>query len=801
MVFYKFRTGESDSAKEQLCQHTNPIAPHRLLDWCKQVRSHLETGAIDAAQQILDSAQAHLREQASQLPAPVVERCTRQFRGLQLEIWLASEQTSQIEAWFEETRKQIPEEEWVSYFIGYTTLLAGKDRHTEAESILREGLKHYPKNFDLIIQWVELAKIQGRPMQAIQLLRRAIRLAEQRNEPLPLQIELWVRLSTACLHTLAEQAHKAAEKANQLVGELVENELTPAPLIRHLTLHAKTALALAESESRRHDEAETLLHDVLAENPYLLNALQGLGQQQMQRGKIDEAITLFERIKVIDPVKGATFLINARKIPEDEAILERMEKLARQPSLEGRVHSGLLFQLASAWEKKKVYDKAISLAHEANEASRQFPRYDPKIHRQRCARIRHAFPKALFEHRKTCGYRGKDESLPVFVLGMPRSGTTLVEQIIAGHSQIFGAGELGIIPSLIQGLNRWERHVGSGRSYPDCVDDLNAYVTEKIARGILTELKELAANDKPAARHIVDKLPHNFENIGLIKYLFPQAKIISVRRDPRDIAFSNYFTDYQAKHGGMGFAYHLTWIGEQLADHNLFMHHWHQLFPGEILEIRYEDVIENTEAAARKMLAYIGVEWEEQVLSFNTLDRPVKTASVWQVRQPIYQTSKEKWRCYRNHLAPLIQGTNAKITWEPIDDMVTLPTPGMFTDGVAFYKEGKLDEAEYEFKKLLHHLPEHAAANFMVGLIYARKGHLQEGIALMEKGLEVCPWNRHWRQSLIHVCTLAGKTAKVEALKHHPPQDAFMADEAEQGQPDELDDPAIWWAITGVDKR
>ena len=209
-------------------------------------------------------------------------------------------------------------------------------------------------------------------------------------------------------------------------------------------------------------------------------------------------------------------------------------------------------------------------------------------------------------------------SANIFVLGMPRSGTTLVEQIIAGHSLIFGAGELGVVPSRIQGLNRWERHVGSGRSYPDCVDDLGAQVTHGIAAGMLKELKELAAESKPQARFIVDKLPHNFENVGLIKFLFPKAKIISVRRDPRDIALSNYFTDYAAKHGGMGFAYDLTWIGEQLADHNLLMHHWQQTFPGEILEVQYEDVVEDTEGMARKMLDYIGVAWEPQVLNLGS---------------------------------------------------------------------------------------------------------------------------------------------------------------------------------------
>ena len=164
-----------------------------------------------------------------------------------------------------------------------------------------------------------------------------------------------------------------------------------------------------------------------------------------------------------------------------------------RPSMEGSVRTGLLFQLAAVWEKRADYDKAFALADEANAASRRLLRYDPKAHRQHCARIRHAFPKALYENRPGCGH---ETTLPVFVVGMPRSGTTLVEQIIAGHSRIHGAGELGVIPRVIAGLERWERHTGSGRRYPDCVDDLDPQVTRRIAENVLKELREYAPDGR-----------------------------------------------------------------------------------------------------------------------------------------------------------------------------------------------------------------------------------------------------------------------------------------------------------------
>ena len=543
-----------------------------------------------------------------------------------------------------------------------------------------------------------------------------------------------------------------------LPGRGEASGLSPARLVY---LQALQALAQVESHAGHYDKAEALFEQVLAEWPDCLPALQGLAHQRLQQGRIDAAVALFERVRAIDPVRGQVALINARRFPEDTAILERIEQAAMRPSLEGPVRTGMLFQLAAAWEKQKAYPRAFALAERANTASRAHLRYDAKDHRQRCARIRYAFGKALYDHRQDCGYRGEDAALPVFVVGMPRSGTTLVEQILAGHSRIFGAGELGVIPQRIAGLNRWERRVGSGRTYPDCVDDLSPEVVNGIAEGILKELKELAAEDKPAANQVIDKLPHNFENIGFIKFLFPEAKILSVRRDPRDIAISNYFTDYAAKHGGMGFAYDLTDIGEQLADHNLLMHHWAQLFPGQILEVHYEALIQDPERETRRMLDYLGQPWEPEVLAFNELDRPVKTASVWQVRQPLYRSSSGRWRRYQEHLAPLLRGTNARITWEPIDDMLSLPEPGLLERASGLYKMGRRDDAEYQAKKLLHHIPEHAGASYLVGIIYLDKGYHEEGVALLEQALTRCPWNCDWRADLVRACELIGDAERV----------------------------------------
>lgn len=761
---------ESEAAR-QLYEQSLALQP-RILVFEHLLLLYLQSAELAQAERTWAEADAFWAGEQVHWPEAQAAWHTQQLRGLRLDLWLAAEGFAAADAWLDAQQVVLEEEPWCDLLGCYALRLAERGRHAQAEEALRRGLRHYPSQQGLLQQLAQLALVQGRTPQTIALLRRALRMTSQEQQS---TLALRVKLASIATQNYSALAREMAQQAIEEAQALQPSKDISLVQISHWLAQAQVALAGVDAQEQHYAEAEARYLAVLTDHPQLLAALQGLGSLYMQLGRIDDAVALFEQVKALDPARGHAALINARRFPDDDATLQRLEAVARRPGMEGPVQPGLLLQLAAAWEKRKDYAKAFALADEANSSSRKLLSYDPAAHRQRCARIRHAFNRDLYEHRKGTG---NDSALPVFVLGMPRSGTTLVEQMLAGHSQIHGAGELGVMPSVIAGLERWERHVGSGRHYPDCVDDLSAKVVAGITENVLKELQEYA----PEALHVVDKLPHNFENIGLIKLLFPNARIISVCRDPRDIAISNYFTDYAAKHGGMGFAYDLGWIGEQLADHNLLMHHWNQVFPGEILEVRYEDVLADPEREARRMLEYVGVGWEPQVLNFNELQRPVKTASVWQVRQPLYKTSMAKWARYQDHLAPLIRGTNARIEWQPITDMVTLPVAGLLENGVALYREEKLDEAEHSLKQLLHHLPEHAAANFMVGLVYLRKGHLHDGIELMAKALERCPWNRDWRRDLAQAYEMAGCPEKAAALNNdnaHRPSNENVRSEAD----------------------
>lgn len=619
--------------------------------------------------------------------------------------------------------------------------LTATGQHEEAWQILRESIEQHPDSTPLLELAAELSQVKGRYGEADRFLSRALAIA-------PENAALWRRRAMLAGRRLSKEvARQAADKAL----ELTRDKAAPEHALS-LSAHAHVL-----GEENQLDQAQDAYREALQLNPQCIPALRGLGQLLMQLGHVEEATSLYEELSRIAPIQGWSQLIHARELPDDETVLERMENAARRPSIEGSVQSNLLFTLASAWERKGQHDKAWSLATEANAATKAHLNYRPEVHRTRIEREMARFSKAFMESRKTWG---TDTDVPVFVLGMPRSGTTLVEQILGSHSQVFGAGELSLVPELIQKLNAWEAKIGSRREYPECIDEMTEEESRKFAHKHLEDLQAYA----PTARRIVDKLPHNFEHIGLIKLLFPNAKILHLKREPRDVAMSNYFVDYGAKFGGMGFAYDLSWIGEQLVDHQRLMQHWHQVFPGQILEVNYDDLVEDVQGWAERIIAYLGLPWEEGVLSFQELDRAVKTASVWQVRQPVYKTSKAKWKHYEKNLQPLEMAL-AEVPPMPTPAALPLLEPGLFLVGMDHLKNKRPQEAETSLRKLLTARPAHAAANHFLGAALLQLGQTDNARKAMRRSLELRPGQRQWLENLLKVEEQMGNEPAVKALR------------------------------------
>ena len=619
-------------------------------------------------------------------------------------------------------------------------VLATAMRHEEAAQALEQALTQWPASRKILLMAAELADLRGRSRQAAAMLHKA--LAQD-----PEDIALWARLAhTGRKGQLGNHARAAADQALKLS----EGQTT---VIRAQALNAHAHVLAEEGHI---DAAETAYREILQLIPRFVPALSGLGHLLMQRGKVDEATQCFLQVRSAAPLQGWSQLIHAREIPEDAQVLENMTHAAHQPSLEGPVRVHLLFTLAAAWDKKKQPARAMEAAQKANEASKRLLHYQPEAHRKHVEREIARFSPELMATRSGWGSPSRQ---PVFVLGMPRSGTTLTEQILGSHSQVFGAGELGHISELIHKLNLWERHIGSGLTYPECVADMTLTESQRYAAQYLEALQQYS----PDSHHIIDKLPHNFEHIGLIKLLFPNATIFHCQRESRDIALSNYMTDYAAKFGGMGFAYDLGWIGEQLVDHNRLMQHWHALFPGQIMEVIYEDLVEDTESWARRMIDFLQLPWQPAVLDFQELDRTVKTASVWQVRQPVYTTSKARWKPYEQWLEPLEQAL-ANIPADPASMPVPASPPGLFVTAMEYLQQQEPVKAIPLFQQVLAAYPKHAAAHHFLGVALVQSNQRYEGLRMMRLSVLLLPNHLTWLQNLAEVEAYVGNTDQATQL-------------------------------------
>lgn len=332
---------------------------------------------------------------------------------------------------------------------------------------------------------------------------------------------------------------------------------------------------------------------------------------------------------------------------------------------------------------------------------------------------------------------------------MPRSGTTLVEQILGSHGRVFAGGELGHIPRMWGRLTAWEHRLGSGfQKIPDCALELTREQSIAFARIVEEEYRDLIPSGNWAL-HITDKLPHNFKNIGMIKLLFPRAKIIYCRRESGAIALSNFFTDYVARHGGMGFAYDLAGIGHEIANCRRLMAHWISLFTDAVHVVDYETLVDQPESTVKAMLDYLGLSWDPGVMRFHDLKRPVKTASVHQVRQPLYKGAKERWRHYEKGLSPMFEAL-AHREAEGMPESVPLPDhePSLFLKGMERLKANQHSEAEYIFKDLLEIYPRHAAAMHMLGAVYSGQGKVRAARHCMERSIRLHPGNPTWYSNL-----------------------------------------------------
>ncbi len=375
-------------------------------------------------------------------------------------------------------------------------------------------------------------------------------------------------------------------------------------------------------------------------------AWHGLGTALQSQGEFEEAAKCFRRMLDISPHAGIgviyRHLFNTGSAAANPTDIERLKTFLREPNVPAVSRIAAGFALGKALDEAKQFDEAFAYYAEANLLVKQQQdlvgeRYEPDAVHRLNEQMMEVFTPAYFEERK--GW-GDPSGLPVFVLGMPRSGTTLVQQIAASHPQIHGAGELSDIADITRKLGG-----------TDVKDAAFGWERDGLKAAAQRHIERLQALDGDASR-VIDKMPSNAHRLGLIALLFPSARVIFCRRDARDTCLSCYFQWFAT---GNTFSFDLADCGHEYLATERLMKHWKSVLSLKILDVQYEELVADLEGQSRRLIDFLGVPWDPACLEFYRNQTAVLTSSSWQVRQPIYQRSVGRWRHYERHLGPLLE--------------------------------------------------------------------------------------------------------------------------------------------------
>ena len=376
--------------------------------------------------------------------------------------------------------------------------------------------------------------------------------------------------------------------------------------------------------------------------PDSAGAQAGIARAMLELGRTNEAETAAREIIAKHPKSSSGYvnLANTRKFKADEPEIEAVEKLINDEETAKKEFRGLYFAAAKMCDDTGRYDDAFKYYDAANKLAEG--KYQPAELERQYSETKKTYSRKFFAER---GNFGVNSDRPVFIVGMPRSGTTLLETIIGAHPQAYPAGEL-------ETIKRLEREMSDLVFKDEGVQKNPRQLTwvgsEVLANRYLDVIDHKARSD--LAIRVTDKMPHNFQAVGFIAMLFPQARIIHSKRNALDTCLSCWMQNFNDSHT---YSRSLPDLGHHYRQYLDLMAHWHEVLPGRILDVEYEDLVGKQEETSRKIIDHIGLPWDEAVLQFHKLERTVMTASVWQVRQPIYKQSAGRWKNYESHLGPL----------------------------------------------------------------------------------------------------------------------------------------------------
>lgn len=523
--------------------------------------------------------------------------------------------------------------------------LEKEEKFAEAERIYRQILRRNPDNASAMRLWARLGMRQKQYSDAEVLLRQAVAVAPDFSQ-------VWADLVTVQYEQ--QKLEDAMESASKLIK--LDARVPNGYLL----------LASAYAAAGRYEEALGAFDDALSNAPNHVGALCGKGNVCRTIGDQAGAIAAFRRSIKADPLHAEAYwnLANLKTFRFEDSEVESMLALVGDERIppEGQVQ--LNNALGLEFDRQAQYGRAFEFIDRGNRLRREREFYDRVENEEMIDMLIEVFSKQFLDEKQG---HGDPDPAPIFIVGLPRSGSTLIEQILSSHSMVDGTHELRELGLTIKSSPKLSER---GRRYPKTVPQLGQDEFRRLGR----EYMESTRRHRGSRPFFTDKNPNNHVHLGLLHLILPNAKIINAKRHPLDSCLGCY---KQLFAQGQPFTYDLAELGEHCLQYQRLMDHWHAVLPGKALDVQYERVVADLEAQVRRILAHCGLPWEENCLRFHETSRAVKSASSEQVRQPIYSSAVHSWRHYERHLGPLIEALEPLLATLPESERpASLANPG-----------------------------------------------------------------------------------------------------------------------------
>lgn len=524
--------------------------------------------------------------------------------------------------------------------------LARKGDPNAAANLTEDYCRQHPTDIRALSQLGIIYLDMGRTMDAWRVSDQAITIAPDNADALSLKAAL---LTYEGRYSEARDAYERVERMrpgtarvmimlSQVCQQLGDSESAIAYARAALKINRRNITALITLSNllinKDVAEAYNLMREAEAIAPHDLSVMALKGNVLQFQGNKQGAWEAVRKVIEGGLLDSGAVLVAANVAPalgKTDEVIDLLERAVARTGISIAEQRTLHFALAKVCDKAKQYDRAFQHADIANRLKKSW--FDSNIHATEMNRLKTVYSAAGIGSLPRSNVASE---LPVFIVGMPRSGTSLLEQILSCHSKVHARGETTDIRKLAESIPY----------YPDGARDLTQTKLNSMASEYIERLRQMS----PSATRVTDKLPGNYKFLGIISQIFPGTKILHCQRDPRDVCLSNYFTEFNAGHAH---SYNLESLAHVCKDYQELMTHWKSVLPIPILDVQYEELVNDPRAWVEKILEFCGLEWEDACLDFHKSKRQVVTASYDQVRNPLYRSSVARWKSYQRQLEPV----------------------------------------------------------------------------------------------------------------------------------------------------